>query len=281
TELGILACVGWPTRKLFTYLLTEVGLVGLAAGVVGTLVALPVGAALGLPVSGSRALLAVPAATALALVAGLVPAARAARSDPLEAVRPAVRRVRSAHAVRSIAGLATNNLLRVPGRTALGATSLGVGIFALTLLLAVTIAFRGAVVGSVLGDAVSVQVRTADYVAVGATLVLGALACADVLYLNLRDRSAEIATLRATGWRERQLTRLVAVEGTGLGALGGVVGAVLGFAAAGVFTGEWTFTMVLVALGAAALGVLIATAASIAPAAGLRRLPTATLLAEE
>ncbi|HEY4094140.1 MAG TPA: ABC transporter permease, partial [Baekduia sp.] len=276
TELGILACVGWPTRKLFTYLLTEVGLVGLAAGVVGTLVALPVGAALGLPVSGSRALLAVPAATALALVAGLVPAARAARSDPLEAVRPAVRRVRSAHAVRSIAGLATNNLLRVPGRTALGATSLGVGIFALTLLLAVTIAFRGAVVGSVLGDAVSVQVRTADYVAVGATLVLGALACADVLYLNLRDRSAEIATLRATGWRERQLTRLVAVEGTGLGALGGVVGAVLGFAAAGVFTGEWTFTMVLVALGAAALGVLIATAASIAPAAGLRRLPTAT-----
>jgi ABC-type antimicrobial peptide transport system permease subunit len=281
SELGVLACIGWPRRQLLRYLLTEVGLVGAAAGVVGTLVALPVGAVLGLPVSGWRALVAIPAATALALLAGLVPAARAARSDPLEAVRPSVRRVRSAHAVRSLAGLAATNLLRVPGRTALGAASLAVGIFALTLLLAVTIAFRGAVIGTVLGDAVSVQVRTADYVAVAATLVLGALACADVLYLNLRDRSAEIATLRATGWRERQLTRLVALEGTGLGALGGVGGAVLGFVAAGLFAGEWTATMALVAVGAAALGLLIATVASIVPAAGLRRLPTAMLLAEE
>ncbi|MCW3004329.1 MAG: hypothetical protein JWQ20_3627, partial [Conexibacter sp.] len=94
-ELGVLACVGWPARRLFLYLLTEVGIVGLAAGVLGTVVALPVGALLGLPVSGSRALVAIPAATMLALVAGLVPAARAARSDPLEAVRPAVRAVRA------------------------------------------------------------------------------------------------------------------------------------------------------------------------------------------
>ncbi|MCW2995911.1 MAG: transporter permease, partial [Conexibacter sp.] len=56
TELGILACVGWPRRKLFSYMLTEVGLIGLAAGVAGTLVALPAGALLGLPVSGARAL---------------------------------------------------------------------------------------------------------------------------------------------------------------------------------------------------------------------------------
>jgi hypothetical protein len=281
TELGVLACVGWPRRQLFRYLLTEVGVIGLAAGVVGLLVALPVGAALGLPIGGARAVLAVPAATALALLAGAFPAARAARSDPLEAVRPAVRATRSGRAVRSVGGLAVRNLLRVPGRTALGVVSLGVGVFALTALLAVTAAFRGAVVGTVLGDAVAVQVRTADYVAVGATLVLGGLAVADVLYLNLRDRSAEIATLRATGWRESQLTRLVALEGAGLGVVGGLGGAILGLGAATAFTGQLTTTMPLVAAAAALLAVVIATAASIPPAAGLRRLPTATLLAEE
>ncbi|HMJ34748.1 MAG TPA: FtsX-like permease family protein [Baekduia sp.] len=281
SELGVLACVGWPRRTLFTYLLIEVGTVGALAGLAGTAVAVPAGALLDLPVSGARAALAVPAATLLALVAGAVPAARAARSDPLEAVRPAVRSSRSAHAVRSIRGLAAINLLRVPGRTALGILSLGVGVFALTLLLAVAIAFRGAVVGTVLGDAVAVQVRTADYVAVGATLVLGCLAVADVLYLNLRDRSAEIATLRATGWPERHLTRLIALEGAGLGLAGGVGGAALGLGAGVWFIGELTTAMPLIAVGAAALGVLIATLASIAPAAGLRRLPTATLLAEE
>jgi putative ABC transport system permease protein len=281
TELGVLACVGWPARKLFRYLLTEVGLIGLAAGVAGTLVALPAGALLGLPVSGARALLAIPAATALALLAGAAPAARAARSDPLEAVRTAVRPVRSGRAVRSLRGLATLNLLRVPGRTALGVLSLAVGIFALTVLAAVTAAFKGAVVGTVLGDAVAVQVRTADYVAVAATLVLGGLAVADVLYLNLRDRSAEVATLRATGWDERQLTRLVVLEGAGLGIAGGVAGAGLGLAVAAAFTHQLTPSMPFVAIGSALLGIAIATAASVPPAGALRRLPTATLLAEE
>ncbi|HEY6760755.1 MAG TPA: ABC transporter permease [Baekduia sp.] len=281
TELGVLACVGWPRRQLFLYLLTEVGVVGLAAGVIGLVVALPAGAALGLPVGGLRAALAVPCATALALLAGALPAARAARSDPLEAVRPKVRASGSARAVRTVRGLALRNLVRVPGRSALGVVSLGVGVFALTALLAVTAAFRGAVVGTVLGDAVAVQVRTADYVAVGAALVLGGLAVADVLYLNLRDRSAEIATLRATGWRERQLTRLVALEGAGLGLVGGVGGAVLGLGAATWFTGELTSTMPVVAGAAALLAVAIAVAASIPPVAALHRMPTATLLAEE
>lgn len=263
TELGILACVGWPRRKLFSYMLTEVGLIGVAAGVAGTLVALPVGAVLGLPVSGARAALAVPGATALALLAAAVPAARAARSDPLAAVRPAVRKPRSARSVRSVRGLALRNLLRVPGRTILGVVSLAVGVAALTGLLAVTTSFRGAVVGTVLGDAVAVQVRTADYVAAGATLVLGGLACADVLYLNLRDRSAEIATLRATGWRERQLTRLIATEGAGLGVLGGVLGAAAGLGAAAWFAGRLTTAMGLAAAGAALLAVLIAVLASL------------------
>ncbi|WP_051222896.1 FtsX-like permease family protein [Conexibacter woesei] len=282
TELGILACVGWPARKLFTYMLTEVALVGALAGLAGLLVALPLGAALGLPVGGWRAAAAIPGATLLALLAGTIPALRAARAEPLAAVRPAVRTGRTTRrGVRSLAGLARTNLVRVPGRSVLGVASLGVGVFALTALLAVTAAFRGAVVGTVLGDAVAVQVRTADYLAVAATLVLGALSVADVLYLNLRDRSAEIATLRATGWRERQLTRLVVFEGIGLGLLGGMGGALLGLGAAWAFTGQLTTTMPLVAAAAAGCGILSAVLASLPPAAALRRLNTATLLAEE
>jgi ABC-type antimicrobial peptide transport system permease subunit len=275
--------VGWPRRQLFAYLLGEVAVIGVAAGIVGLLVALPVGSVLGLPVAGARAALAVPGAAALALIAGAVPAARAARSDPLAAVRPAVRvgARSSARGVGTVGALARVNVARVPGRSVLGVVSLGVGVFALTMLLAVTAAFRGAVVGTVLGDAVAVQVRTADYVAVGACLVLGGLAVADVLYLNLRDRSAEIATLRATGWRERQLTRLVALEGLCLGLVGGVGGALLGMLAAWAFVGSLTGTMPVVAAASALLGVAIAVGASLPPAAALRGMPTATLLAEE
>ena len=97
----------------------------------------------------------------------------------------------------------------------------------------------------------------------------------------MRETPAEIATLRATGWRERQLTRLVVFEGIGLGLLGGLGGAVLGLGAAWAFTGQFTTTMPLVAAAAAGCGILSAVLASLPPAAALRRLNTATLLAEE
>lgn len=281
TDLGVLACLGWPTRRLFAIVVLELGLIGFAAGVAGSALALPIGALLGLHVSAARAAIAIPAATTLAVLAALWPAVIAARSNPAVAVQPAITGAGRSHAARTIAGLALTNLVRVPGRSLLGAASLAIGVCALTLLLAVTIAFRGAVVGTLLGDAVAVQARSADFVAVAATLALGALAVADVLYLNVRDRAREFATLRATGWQERQLARLVTLEGVGMGSAGALVGAGLGLLGAVLFAGEITVAVVLVSAAAAAAGTAVAAAATLVPTALLRRLPTAELLAEE
>lgn len=88
TELGVLACVGWSRTRLFRLVATEIGLIAGAAGVGGALVAWVLGAALGIPIAPARAALAIPVALAVALVAGLVPAWRAAHAPPLEAVRP-------------------------------------------------------------------------------------------------------------------------------------------------------------------------------------------------
>jgi len=100
-----------------------------------------------------------------------------------------------------------------------------VAVAAFTLLLAVTLAFQGTLVGSPLGGAVAVQVRGVDYAAAAATLFLAGLGVADVLYISLHERAAEFATLRAVGWRESVLARLLVTEGTLIGAAGPVVGA--------------------------------------------------------
>lgn len=281
TELGVLACVGWSRPRLFGVVLGELTLVGVAAGLLGFGIAVPAGAAAGLHVSVGHALLAVPAAVLLALLSGLVPARQAARADPLAAVRPAVLVGRRSRLRGGVPGLGLANLARVPGRTALGALSLAIGVAALTLLSAVTLAFHGVLVGSLLGDAVTVQVRGVDYVAVGATLLLAAIAVADVQYLNVRDRLAEFATLRATGWSERAMARLVFSEGVALGVLGALAGAALGVGVAATFAGTVNATVIAVGAGAALLGGLVATAGTVVPAVLLRRLPTAATLAEE
>ncbi|WP_327011698.1 FtsX-like permease family protein [Dactylosporangium sp. NBC_01737] len=173
------------------------------------------------------------------------------------------------------------NLVRVPGRTALGAGALAIGIAAATVLGAITYTFHGAIVGTLLGDAVSLRVRAVDTIAVAATILLGVLAVADVLYLNVRDRAAELATLRATGWTSASLARLVAAEGLGIGVLGGALGAGLGVAGAAWLVGDLTAGLLATAGSAVAAGAVLATCAALVPAALLHRLPTAQLLAEE
>ena len=281
TELGVLTCLGWTRPRVFATVLGEVTLIGLTAGILGALLSPPLAAALGLHASVTHAALAIPVAMALALVAGAVPAALAARAEPMAAVRPAVLAVRRARQPSGITGLAVVNVLRTPGRTIVGAVSLGVGVTALTLLVAVTLAFRGAVVGTLLGNVVTVQVRGVDYVAVAATVILGMLAVADALLISMTERAPELATLRAFGWPEAALRRMVVTEGALTGLAGSVAGAALGLAGAAIFARQLPPRLFAAAGAAMAAGVLVTCLAALLPAHLLRRLPAAQLLAQE
>jgi putative ABC transport system permease protein len=280
-ELGVLACLGWTRPRLFTAVLGELAAIGLAAGLLGAAAALPVSAAVGLHASPGRAALAVPIAVAVAVIAGLIPAWLAARAEPVASVRPPVLGVRRARQPGGITALAAVNVLRTPGRTAVGAVSLAIGVTALTILAAVTFAFRGVVVGTLLGNAVAVQVRGVDYVAVTATVALGVLAVADVVFLNIRERAPELAAIRTFGWRESALSRLVITEGAIIGLAGSLAGTALGLAAATQLAGRVPATLYLIAAAAVAGGLLVTTTAALLPAQALRRLPAAHLLAEE
>jgi putative ABC transport system permease protein len=280
-ELGVLACLGWTRPRLFAAVLGELAAIGLAAGVLGAAAALPLSSALDLHASPGRAALAVPIAVAVAVIAGLVPAGLAARAEPVASVRPPVLGIRRGRQPGGITGLAAVNVLRAPGRALVGAMSLAVGVAALTVLAALTVSFRGVLVGSLLGNAVAVQVRGVDYVAVVATIALGVLAVADVVFLSISERAAEIAAVRAFGWPESALSRLVITEGTIIGLAGSLAGAGAGLVAAARFAGQLPVTLYPIGAAAAATGVIVTAAAGLMPAQALRRLPTAQLLAEE
>ena len=280
-ELGVLACMGWTRPRLFAAVLGELAVLGLAAGVLGAAAALPLSGALGLHASPLRALLAVPVAVAVAVVAGTVPAWLAARADPLAIIRPLVLAPRRSGHPAGITGLAVVNVARAPGRTLVGVLALAVGVAGLTLLAAVTFAFRGVVVGSLLGNAVAVRVRAVDYVAVAATVTLGVLAIADVVALNVGERAAELATIRSFGWRESVLARMVITEGAVIGIAGSLAGAGLGLVGAARFTGQLSAGLLAAAAVAAGAGVLVTAGAALLPARIAGRQSAAQLLAED
>jgi ABC-type antimicrobial peptide transport system permease subunit len=279
-EIATLACLGWSQAQIFRAVLAELALVGLVAGTAGSALALALIPLLSLHASPARALLVAPVAVLLACVAGLVPAWRASRMTPIEGIAPPVSRRSSSRSVRGIAGMAVVNLRRLPGRTLVAAGGLFVGVAALTVLLAINLAFRGALVGSLLGNVVSVQVRGVDLLSVGLALVLAGLSVADVLLLNVRERAGEFVTLRSSGWRDRQLATVIGLEGLGLGLAGALPGAAVGIAIAWA-AGGGSGGVVLAGGLAVLVATVVALVASLVPAFVVSRMSFQTVLAEE
>jgi putative ABC transport system permease protein len=281
SEIGTLLSMGWTQRVIFRTVLGEVLLIGLMAGLVGAGIAAALVSVLDLRIGLARTLLVAPIAVVVSLLAGLPPAWRAARSLPLDAVRSSVTTRGGGRSARHIATMAVVELFRVPGRTLLAAAGLFIGVGALALLLAVQVAFRGALIGTLLGNFVSVQVRGVDLASVALAVALAGLCVADVLFLNIRERAPEVVTLRATGWGGAHLGRLVAYEGLGIGVLGSVPGAVLGVLVAALATGGVGARVIMAGVMAAVAGVAVAVAASVVPATVVGRAPPPTVLAEE
>jgi hypothetical protein len=280
TELGVLACLGWGRAALFRLVLGELALVGFATGVVGAALAEILALALGLQLPWWHALLVVPIALGLACVAGLAPAYAATRGRPLDAVYSVAGGRGHHRPVRRVSGIARANLLRRPARLVSGALGLFIGVAAFAVLLAVQLAFQGQVVGTALGDVVSVQVRSVDLIAAVLALLLGAFSVADVLAVNLRDRAGEQAVLAATGWRPATLFRLAFTEGMAVGTVGAIAGGAVGLGLAAILTGS-ALAVIPAAILAAVIGLFLVGAVVMVPAWQASKTAPAAALAED
>lgn len=280
-EIGTLRTLGWPGAAIFAVVLTELLFVGLLAGLLGAFLAFLLVIGFDLDLDLWRVIFVVPLAVGLALLAGVVPALLAGRGQPLDALRAPVADGGRLRRVRNVLSLAAANLRRLPARTLLGAAGLFVGVVALTVLVAIERSFGGTLVGTLLGNAISVQVRGSDFVAVGLTILLAGVSVADVLYLNLRERSAELATLRAIGWSDAQIRATVVLEAVGIGALGSFAGAGIGVALGAALLGVSVVTLLVAAAIAAAGGIGVAVVASLVPLSQIGRLTPHAVLAAE
>jgi putative ABC transport system permease protein len=280
-EIGTLRALGWSQAQVFRLILYELFAVGLTAGALGAGLAAALAAGLDLDFPLIRAWLVIPVAVLLAMIAGIVPAWSASLAQPISAVQPAALARQRAGPVRGLNRMALRNLVRLPGRTSLGLIGLLVGVAALTMLLAVTVAFRGQVAGTVLGNVVTVHVRNVDYAAAIMAIVLGAFSVADVITLNLRERAAELATLLATGWGRGEITRLALVEGLAMAIIGSSLGVIAGLALATRLGGATAADLALTAAVAGLGGVAVVLIALVAPIVRAGRTPPALVLAEE
>jgi ABC-type lipoprotein release transport system permease subunit len=282
-ELAVLACTGWPARSLAGLILAECALLGAAAGAGGAVLAAVIS-----PLTGTRFGLGTYAGIAalavlLTCVAGIYPALQAARSHPGAATAQIPgrnRRRRSRTGARTLTRMAAANILRVPGRSLLAAAGVALAVAGLTLIAVLVTAFHGQTAGTLLGQAIIVQVHAADYLAAGICAVLGLALAGDIAYTATRDRAGEHALLRATGWTDADLTRLAGLETALTATAGAVTGTVLPVAAVWAATGTAPAAAITAAAVIAVTGILATMLAALLPARRLMRTAPARHLAE-
>jgi putative ABC transport system permease protein len=281
-ELAVLACTGWPRRSLFGLILAECALLGCAAGIGGAVLAAALAPLAGARFGAGTYLALAVAMAALTCLAGLYPALMAGRAHPGTATAqvPGGRHYRKLK-VGSLARLAVVNVGRVPGRSLLAAAGVALAVAGLTLLSTLTLAFHGAAAaGTLLGQAIIVQVHAADYAAAGTCAVLGLALAGDIYYTATLDRAGEHALLRATGWTDADLTRLGAAETVITAVVGAVAGCALPVLGVWLATGIAPAAAIAAAAGIAAAAVALTMLAALAPARALMRTEPARHLAQ-
>lgn len=282
-EIGILLSLGWSPWHVGGRVLLPLLLAALVAGSAAAGAALVLRGLLDLDRDVLGALTAVPAAVAIAVLAAIGPAVAAARTSPIDATRAPARRSgrRRLRRTRSVLAIATNSVVLSPGRTAAAGVGVAIAAAAVGSLLAVQAEFQGQAAGTLLGDAIAVQVRTPDVVAALLTLVLAGFGVHHVMATEIRERRSELATLRAVGWRDSTIARLLLLQAALVASLGATAGGL----AAWLFLGEVfetrSLSMVAALAAAGAAGVAIAVAVTLLPIARLRTASVGQLLTED
>jgi putative ABC transport system permease protein len=263
-EMAILGTLGWPGAAIAHLIVGEAAQVGFVAGLSATGAAYALGAISSLQQPASALVLITPAATLLAIAAAAAPALLATRRPPANGLAGPSMPVGRRHQARSLSGLAFAQLIRVPGRTLLAVTTLAVAVAAAAALVGIEISFRGAIAHDLLGQAVAVYVRGADTVSIVLLVLVGGASVADIVHSGMRERATELATLRATGWTDRDVSKLAAVEGLAIGLCGSVLGAVVGSSTV-VLLGASLYAFITTAAIAIVAGTAISMLALAAP----------------
>jgi len=280
-DLGTLAEVGYRPRNLWAFLLAQQGLLGMVAGLLGALVSLPIARALGIQIDVPRAILAIPIATAIVLLAAIPSALTAARTAPIRLLTPVVRVSKRAFPMQGAISMGVITITRRPLRLVRAAIAIAIVVIALSVLVVIAWTFSGAVAGSLLGEAVILQVRTADIIA-GFVLTMLGLVCLvmTLRFAHLEDQS-DWATLAAVGWSPALITRAVLAQGAVVAIVGAVLGAVAALVViSGIIGYLSTAYLPPITLVAVSIGVACVLAALV-PALILQRLPLAETLTRE
>ncbi|OKL50503.1 FtsX-like permease family protein [Boudabousia marimammalium] len=205
TELEILAHLGWRKTRIYRLTSIEAIILGTIAGLAATALTPALtklaGLEIGGPESGWLILpLILPLTIILTLTTNLIATLSYYRQN-----KPAKAKARPMRLRLTPFSLGFALFSKHPTRSLVSLTTFTIGTSSLSLLIWMNNTFQGQLAGNLLGNQISLQIRSSDLIAAGFLIALALLAISTVNWISSLEDQPVYRSITAIGWRPRQV----------------------------------------------------------------------------
>ncbi|WP_194841349.1 ABC transporter permease [Salinibacillus xinjiangensis] len=229
-EFAVLLSFGWRPNQLTKLLFLEALLIGLFVSMISWLTLGLVYAFHDIETSILRIFLIGVFGVAIYVIGAFIPGLLVRNISPYETMKTGeMTAAKKFFKTNSVTAMSLNHMLAKWKRSLLSIVAIALPASLLIFFLFITFRLRGIMYTTWLGEYVAMEVGTMHYIAMGVAIAIAVLTTAEIIWQNVSERQQELAVLKALGWQNKTVRRLVLMEGALSGLLGGMIGVCLSF----------------------------------------------------
>lgn len=228
-ELAILLASGWRHNDIIKMILLEVIIIGsimtlLSWTIIGFITFFNE-----ITISPIKFFLIGIIAFLISLLGAILPSYSARKIYPYEAMKTGEitngkRKVKT----KNILTMSLSSFLGRLKRNSFSISSIAIPTMLLIFFLFVTYRLEGILYTSWLGEYVAIEIGKTHYIGIGVAIALSILITAQIIWQNVQERRPEIALLKALGWKNNSIRKLIILEGLFTGIIAAILGILLG-----------------------------------------------------
>ncbi|MFJ7936353.1 FtsX-like permease family protein [Sporosarcina sp. NPDC096371] len=230
-EFAVLLSIGWKPRQLKNLLLLESLLIGIIVSLLTFVVQLGLSFKETDTLSISEILLLTFFILLIYIIGPLFPARLINKIHPWHVMRAGETNLPGKRVIKTkgLFSMVFNTVMGRLQRNVVSILAIALPTALLMMFIFVTFRLNGVLYTSWLGQYVSMEVGIYHYIAVSISLIISILTTTEIMWQNIKERRSEISLLKALGWKNSYIQKMVLAEGAVIGLIGGLVGGVLSF----------------------------------------------------
>lgn len=225
-EFAILLAVGWRPAQLSKMIFYESGLLGALASMMALAMLGIVRLTHGTETSVLRVVLVGLSGPIIYGLGAMIPAYLARRIAPYESMQSGEmsKTARRLTKTQGVISMAISYLFGKFQRSLLSIVAIALPTSLLSFFIFISFRLNGVMFTTWLGKYTALEIGQNHYLAMGLSFLIAILITAEIMWQNVAERKPEIALLKAIGWRNGTVRRLILTEGIATGIMAGILG---------------------------------------------------------